>query len=234
MKLAVRSGVGVVRIGRRKQLADKGQRPCVAAARLGAAGRVAADRERHAALCEVAGVGGVFGDSPAPIRHTPFGWTSRRHPLPSGPQRRSAPESRARSDARVNTGVTKGMIPPSRPRRVTSYTGRGAHPSRPIRADRDWRRARRPPLETATRRRRDWRLSVPVFRGLSSGISAPGGFYADMPFPRQTRVPPRYVTPPQRFPGTTRALTRVIQSRERLVPFATKTRSAGRKNAAPA
>ena len=64
-KLAVRSGVEVVRIGGRKQLADERQRSCLAAARLGAAGRVAADDERAAARREVAGVGRVRVDGPA-------------------------------------------------------------------------------------------------------------------------------------------------------------------------
>ena len=56
--------LGVIGVGRREKLADQRQRPRAAPPGLGAAGRVAPDHQRRAALAEVARVFRLFGDVP--------------------------------------------------------------------------------------------------------------------------------------------------------------------------
>jgi Phage Tail Collar Domain len=101
-QLGVRDGTSVIRVDGREQLADQRQRSDVPAPRLAAAGGITPHDQGSATVAEIAGVAGIFRDLPE-AGQANVGCTRRRKPFRSGPQRRSAAESTARSVAWRNT-----------------------------------------------------------------------------------------------------------------------------------
>ena len=92
-------GRRMVRVGRRKEFPDQGQRTRLASTRVRAARRIAGDRQCRAPLREVTRVLRVGGDLPPSDETNPVGMNAPAKPLRSGPQRRSAPESTVRTAA---------------------------------------------------------------------------------------------------------------------------------------
>ena len=118
---------GMIRIGRREELANHRERPRVAAPRLGAAGRVPGDDEGRASLAEITGVrGGPRQSASAQSGTRRSGARGGETPCDRRPIADRRAESRARSLALLNrSGFANDRMPPTTLLNVTSPTGRG-------------------------------------------------------------------------------------------------------------